>query len=133
MPFRVHHYVGSWETFRQPGYDARGKSLFDRRNKGKKWFDETTPRFSSKENSTWLKQFAKLVGTEKALALTQTARIREELNMEQLFQKLDLGNQELEWERINKRKARVTPISIKSDRTSLQQLIGKLWNHFFGE
>jgi hypothetical protein len=103
MPFRVHHYVGSWETFRQPGYDARGKSLFDRRNKGEKWFDETTPRFSSKENSTWVKQFAKLVGTKKALALTQSARTREELKMEQLFQKLGFGNQELDWERINDR------------------------------
>eukprot|EP00985_Skeletonema_marinoi_P017071 scaffold9279_cov150-Skeletonema_marinoi.AAC.2 len=32
MSFRVHHYIGSWETFRQPGFDARGKDMFDKRN-----------------------------------------------------------------------------------------------------
>ena len=88
MKFRVHHYVGSWETFRQPGLDVRGKSIFEQRNNVENLVvDNTTPRYSSSGNSTWLIQFAKLVGgKEKALELTQKIRIREQLEMEKLWQ-----------------------------------------------
>ena len=86
MSFRVHHYVGSWETFRQPGLDVRGKSLFQKRNSiSNLVVDNTTPRYSSSGNSTWLTQFANLVGKDKALELTQEIRIREELEMDKMW------------------------------------------------
>ncbi len=88
MSFRVHHYVGSWETFRQPGLDVRGKSLFQKRNNVKNLVvDNTAPRYSSSGNSTWLTQFVHLVGKDKALELTQKIRIREELEMDKMWRK----------------------------------------------
>lgn len=94
MSFRVHHYVGSWETFRQPGFDARGKDHFNKRNSIKNVVaDNTTPRYSSSENSTWLTEFTKLVGKEKALELTQSIRIREELEMDRVMRELENGKQ----------------------------------------
>lgn len=94
MSFRVHHYVGSWETFRQPGFDARGKGHFNKRNGVKNVVaDNTTPRYSSSYNGTWLTEFTKLVGKEKALELTQSIRIREELEMDRVMRELENGKQ----------------------------------------
>ena len=96
MSFRVHHYVGSWDSFRRPGFDARGKSSFTKRNNQKNIVvDNTTPRYSPKENSTWLAQFVKLIGKEKALKLTQNLRIHEELEMDKVIRDLASGNQTL--------------------------------------
>jgi hypothetical protein len=50
-----------------------------------------------------LTQFAKLVGKEKALELTQEIRIHEELKMEKVFLELTNGNQEYDWDRLNKK------------------------------
>ncbi len=87
MSFRVHHYVGSWETFRQPGLDLRGENLFRKRNNIRDLvIDNTTPRYSPSGNSTWLTQFVNLVGKDKALELTQKIRIREELEMDKMWQ-----------------------------------------------
>jgi hypothetical protein len=89
MPFRVHHYVGSWESFRQPGFDIRGKSVFNKRNKEKNLVvDNTTPRFSVTGKSNWLAQFVKIVGREKALELTQRLRTREEMKMDRLIREM---------------------------------------------
>ncbi len=86
MSFRVHHYIGSWESFRSPGVDIRGKSDFKKRNNQNHLVvDNTTPRF---QNETWLSHFAKLVGTEKALDLTQRIRIREEWEVERKIMEL---------------------------------------------
>jgi len=106
MSFRVHHYVGSWETFRQPGVDVRGKKMFnDRSNVKNLAFDKTTTRYFAEDanSTTWLTQFAKLVGKEKALELTQQIRIQEELEMEKVFVELANGNQEYDWDRLNKK------------------------------
>lgn len=104
MSFRVHHYVGSWETFRRPGFDTRGKVFFDRRNNVKDLVvDNTTPRYSPSENSTWLTQFAKLVGKEKALELSQNMRIREEMEMDTVIAELTNGTQLYDWEKLNKK------------------------------
>ena len=86
MSFRIHHYIGSWETWRLRGT----KEQFDERNRFKKGVvvDHTTPQFSSPENLTWLSQFVKLVGKEKALALTQIIRLGEELEAEKNFLKI---------------------------------------------
>ncbi len=87
MSFRVHHYVGSWETFRQPGLDLRGENFFRKRNNIRDLvIDNTTSRYSPSGNSTWLTQFARLVGKDKALELTQKIRIREELEMDKMWQ-----------------------------------------------
>jgi len=51
--------------------------------------DHTTPQFSSPENLTWLSQFVKLVGKEKALDLTQRIRLREEWEAERNLLKLN--------------------------------------------
>lgn len=94
MSFRIHHYVGSWETFRQPGFQARGRSHFDERNRERNpVLDNTTSRYSARENSTWLTQFVKLVGKEKAMELTQKIRIREELEMDKVIHVISAGNQ----------------------------------------
>lgn len=105
MSFRVHHYVGSWETFRQPGVDVRGKEFFNKRNIETTTFDKTTTRYFAEDanSTTWLTQFAKLVGKEKALELTQEIRIHEELKMEKVFLELTNGNQEYDWDRLNKK------------------------------
>jgi len=89
MSFRVHHYVGSWETFRKPGVDIRGKKNFNQRNKVKGLvLDKTTTRYFAEDakSTTWLTQFVKLVGKEKALELTQQIRVHEELEMEKMFE-----------------------------------------------
>jgi hypothetical protein len=98
----VHHYIGSWETFRQPGFDRRGKSFFNQRNSIRNVVvDNTTPRYSSTENSTWLTQFSKLVGKEKALQLTQEIRIREEEEMDKVIRELADGAQLYDWDKLN--------------------------------
>lgn len=81
LSFRVHHYVGSWESFR-----LRGVELFKQRNYQERWVvDDTTPQYTAKEGTrTWLSQFATLVGgKEKALELTEKIRLREEREVEQ--------------------------------------------------
>ena len=104
MPFRVHHYIGSWETFRQPGFDTRGRSFFDKRNNVKGLVvDNTTPRYSASEKEHWLTQFVKLVGEGKAFELTQKIRIREELDMERVIQELANGKQEHDWNKLNQK------------------------------
>eukprot|EP00984_Skeletonema_dohrnii_P012702 scaffold5186_cov100-Skeletonema_dohrnii-CCMP3373.AAC.11 len=82
MSFRVHHYVGSWESFR-----LRGHELFMQRNNQSGWVvDNTTPQYTAKEGTrTWLSQFTMLVGSEKALDLTEMIRVREEREVEQIF------------------------------------------------
>jgi hypothetical protein len=104
MSFRIHHYVGSWETFRQPGFETRGKSSFDQRNRERNpVLDNTTARYSVKENSTWLTQFVKLVGKEKALELTQKIRIREELEMDRVLQAISESNTGIDWDKFYKK------------------------------
>ena len=104
MSFRVHHYIGSWETFRRPGFDARGRGVFDKRNNVKNLVvDNTTPRYSSSENSTWLTQFAKLVGKEKALELSQKIRVREEMEMDKVIAELANGAKLHDWDKLNKK------------------------------
>ncbi len=86
MSFRVHHYVGSWESFRMRGLD-----LFKERNYQPRWVaDNTTPQYTAKDGTrTWLAQFATLVGSkEKALELTERIRVREEREVEQYFNEL---------------------------------------------
>lgn len=87
MSFRIHHYIGSWETWRLRG----SKEQFNERNRFKMGavVDRTTPQFSSPENRTWLSQFVKLVGKEKALDLTQRLRLREEWEAERNLLKLN--------------------------------------------
>lgn len=87
MSFRIHHYIGSWETWRLRG----GKEQFNKRNKFKMGtvIDHTTAQFSSPEDLTWLSQFVKLVGKETALELTQRIRLREEWNAERNLLKLN--------------------------------------------
>ena len=110
MSFRVHHYVGSWETFRKPGLDVRGKYYFNKRNSVKGLdratrvkglvLDKTTTRYFAEDanSTTWLTRFAKLVGKGKALELTQQIRIHEELEMEKMIEDLanGKGNQEFD-------------------------------------
>jgi len=50
--------------------------------------DNTTPQYSSPENLTWLSQFVKLVGKEKALDLTQRIHLHEVWELEKNFLKL---------------------------------------------
>ena len=104
MSFRIHHYIGSWETFRQPGFDKRGTSFFEKRNNVKNLvLDTTTPRYSSSGNSTWLEQFVKLVGKGKAIELTQSIRIREQLEMNKLVMEMDRREQLYDWDKLNKK------------------------------
>jgi hypothetical protein len=104
MSFRVHHYVGSWESFRRTGLDFRGRKKFDERNRVTNVvFDRTTTRYfeeddasnsSSSSTYTWLTQFTKLVGKDKALELTQQIRIREELETEKNFNEVVAGTRQ---------------------------------------
>ncbi|KAL7425829.1 hypothetical protein ACHAXM_000185 [Skeletonema potamos] len=83
LSFRVHHYVGSWESFR-----LRGFELFMQRNYQERWVkDNTTPLYTAKEGTkTWLSQFATLVGSEeKALNLTERIRVLEEREVERIL------------------------------------------------
>lgn len=79
--FRVHHYVGSLES-----NPWRAKIYFDERNQQKHiTVDNSTPRYSTEDNSSWLTQFTKLVGKDKALKLTQNSRIRAQKEMERVI------------------------------------------------
>eukprot|EP00957_Ditylum_brightwellii_P203207 15333652-Ditylum_brightwellii.AAC.1 len=78
--------------------------MFDKRNNEKNLVvDNTTPRYSPSGDSTWLTQFAKLVGKEKALELTQKIRIREELEMDKLIMEMAKGSQLHDWDKLNKK------------------------------
>jgi len=59
--------------------------------------DNTTPRYSSKGNSTWLTHFVKLVGKEKAVELTQNILVREQLEMDKLIIEMDKEEQLYDW------------------------------------
>ena len=102
--FRVHHYIGSYEAFRRPGFDTRGSSFFNKRN-NKKYLvvDNTTPRYSPEDKRTWLTHFETLVGREKAVNLTQKSRIRAELEMDKVIMELANGPQALDWALLNKK------------------------------
>ena len=103
MSFRVHHYIGSYETFRRPGFDTRS-SFFNKRNNQKDLVvDTTTPRYSPEDKSTWLTQFATLVGREKAVNLTQQSRIWAELEMDKVMMELANGPQAIDWDLLNKK------------------------------
>ena len=83
MSFRVHHYIGSYETFRLRGGARGGKADFESRNShSRAVFDDTIWQYSSPAKKTWLSQFVNIVGKEKALDLTQRIRIREEWKAE---------------------------------------------------
>ena len=78
----MHHYIGPWDIFRLKGVQ-NGKDDFEKRNSWSNTVvDDTITRFTSPSNHTWLSQFAKIVGKEKALDLTQRLRIREEWDRE---------------------------------------------------
>ena len=79
MSFRVHHYVGTWLSFRQPGVDLRGKDMFNARNNQKDIVFDNSTGYSRSTNTTWLERFIKLVGKEKALTLTVDARMHAEI------------------------------------------------------
>jgi len=75
MGFRVHHYVGTWESFRRPGFDSRGKRKFDERNRVK------ALKLDTSIDTTWLTKFVNQVGIHRALTLTQDFRMDAELEM----------------------------------------------------
>ncbi len=93
MPFRVHHYVGSWEAFRSPGFDPRGRSYFDKRNNVKNTVQDSTM-------SAWLDRFTLLVGADKAIEMTQTLRLQAELEMKRKIEEQD-QQQRYDWEKLN--------------------------------
>eukprot|EP00984_Skeletonema_dohrnii_P032998 scaffold28279_cov83-Skeletonema_dohrnii-CCMP3373.AAC.1 len=94
MPFRVHHYVGSWEAFRSPGFDARGRSYFDKRNNAQKTVEDSTM-------TVWLDKFTTRIGDrEKVIEMTQTLRLHAELEMERKI--MEQKQQQLfDWEKLN--------------------------------
>uniref|UniRef100_A0A7S2PI85 Glycosyltransferase family 92 protein n=1 Tax=Skeletonema marinoi TaxID=267567 RepID=A0A7S2PI85_9STRA len=98
MPFRVHHYVGSWEAFRSPGFDPRGRSYFDKRNNvGDTVRDNTM--------SAWLDKFTTLVGgAEKVIEMTQKFRLHAELEMERKILEQQ-QQQRYDWEKLNMKTA----------------------------
>ena len=65
--------------------------------------DGTTPRYSPEYKSTWLTQFATLVGREKAVNLTQQSRICAELEMDKVTMELANGPQAIDWDLLNKK------------------------------
>ena len=69
--------------------NPRGEKLFKERNNlhHSTVVDNTTPQYSSPENLTWLTQFVKLVGKEKALDLTQRIYLHEVWELEKNFLK----------------------------------------------
>ena len=73
--FRVHHYLGSWLSFRPLGIDVLGGFRFQERNKkyGKNIIFDTTTGFDRKTNTSWLARFISTVGIKKARALTEAA------------------------------------------------------------
>ena len=68
MSFRVHHYVGSWETFQSPGFDSRGRHVFYSRN------HQVVAMEVDDSLCQWLTSFVDLVGKEKAYRVTEGAR-----------------------------------------------------------
>ena len=77
LSFRVHHYVGSWESF-----GLRGLKLFKERNNVTNVITyNTTPYYTKGNVGTWLSQFSMLVGKERALNLTERIRLDEERNV----------------------------------------------------
>lgn len=102
MPFRVLHYVGSWEAFRSIGFDPRGRSYFDKRNNEKKLVEDNTM-------TTWLDKFALLVGSkEKAIELTEAIRLREEAASAMKFLEQSLLEQDHDWGKLNEKPPRWT-------------------------
>ena len=98
MPFRVHHYVGSWEAFRSPGFDPRGRSYFDKRNNVKTTVEDNTM-------VSWLSEFTKLIGSkERAIEITQKLRLQAELEMDRKILDQFL-QQQFDWEKLNKKTA----------------------------
>ena len=81
----------------------RGKAFFEKRNSVKNLVvDDTTPRYSP-SGKTWLTQFVKLVGKEKAVELTQNTRVREQLEMDNLVMEMGKGEQLYDWDKLNKK------------------------------
>eukprot|EP00986_Skeletonema_menzelii_P012984 scaffold7348_cov144-Skeletonema_menzelii.AAC.6 len=94
MPFRVHHYVGSWEAFRSPGFDPRGRWTFDNRNNVKNIVEDSTM-------SAWLDRFTALVGgADRAIEMTQTLRLHAELEMKRKI-KEQQEQQQYDWEKLS--------------------------------
>lgn len=89
--FRVHHYVGRWESFRQPGADFRGYDTFLKRSNEKNVVYDNTTGFSKDTNTSWLARFMSIVGREKAISLTHEAILRSE--REKLMLEIDLALQ----------------------------------------
>lgn len=97
--FRVHHYVGSWESFRSPGFDARGERVFrERNNQSSLVLDNTTGYTKA---TAWLSRFVNLVGKDKALELTQNVRMNEERKMEALVDDQVIREHEINWSKHN--------------------------------
>ena len=94
---RVHHYIGSWDSFRQPGFDNRGLNAFKERNNEQNTVIDNTTGFS--EGATWLARFVDLVGKDKALSLTQHARFRAEGEKRMIEE--HVSNSKIDWSRIN--------------------------------
>ena len=85
--FRVHHYLGSWLTFRPLGEDVLGANRFQERNMEPNIAFDNTTGFDGK--TSWLARFIRLVGAEKARALTEEAIGRAETEKHML--ELDLA------------------------------------------
>mmetsp|Transcript_44856 Transcript_44856/g.94105 ORF Transcript_44856/g.94105 Transcript_44856/m.94105 type:complete len:408 (+) Transcript_44856:54-1277(+) len=82
MSFRVHHYVGTWESFRRPGSDAQSLRKFEQRNSmGYSEVDNV----ASMQKSLWLSEFVLRVGIKRAFDLTQQLRIEAEEEMGKFF------------------------------------------------
>lgn len=81
--FRVHHYLGSWLSFRPLGIDllgVQGGNRFQERNKkyGTNIIFDTTTGLDGKTNTSWLSRFISAVGIKAARALTEEAIERSE-------------------------------------------------------
>ena len=64
----------------------RAKKYFDERDQQEhKTVDNSTPRYSTGDNSSWLTQFTKLVAKDKVLKLTQNSLIRAQKEMERVI------------------------------------------------
>jgi len=99
---RVHHYVGSWESFRRPGFDSRGASTFLQRNKiGDAIVDKTTGMGGG--DLTWLARFVMTVGTNSAFNTTQKAIIREMEARKQIELQVK-ETTDINWNKINRKK-----------------------------
>mmetsp|Transcript_25703 Transcript_25703/g.32840 ORF Transcript_25703/g.32840 Transcript_25703/m.32840 type:complete len:153 (-) Transcript_25703:246-704(-) len=82
MSFRVHHYVGSLEAFRRPGFDARGLQKFHERNRQ---YHVELDNVATLQKSFWLADFVSQVGKKRALALTETLRQNAALEIQRLL------------------------------------------------